>query len=86
VALPWSVEINVPDMPFEQWSAMSAPERNAWFSSGHPALRSISGAEKFAYVLGASPGSFVYQWTLYFIPTFLAALICGVLVNDHRAP
>jgi hypothetical protein len=86
VVLPWPNAINVPDMPLEQWRAMSDHERREAIQSGAAAMKSLAGAEKIAYLLRATPWLFLLNWLLFFVPCVVAAFLAGLLVRGRRAP
>jgi len=84
--LPWSNTINVPDLPLDQWQAMSDRERNDSIQSGVVGMKTIAGVEKVAYLLRATPWLFLLDWILFLVPSVVAAFLSGLLVNGRRAP
>ena len=80
----WSAALDVPNMPLDQWQAMSETQRLDFLQSGATAIRTITGAEKIMYMLRASPAQYVWNWVWYFVPSTISAFVCAWLAR--RAP
>ena len=84
VVLPWNESVAVPDMPLEQWVAMSHQEREKFVYDDPPRVKSLSGAEKYWYIVRAQPFRYVYRWLAWFLPCFVAVVIAAVMERRKR--
>ena len=86
VILPLSEEVSVPDLSREQLVALSPQALNDKIRSGAIALKTVSGAEKIAYFVTHSPSSFLHSFAFFFLPSVIAAFVCGLIVSGRRTP
>jgi hypothetical protein len=86
VILPWSEEVGVPDLSREQLVALSPKALSDGIRSGAVAVKTVSGAEKVAYLVTRSPLSFIHSWAFFFLPSVIAAFVCGLIAGGRRAP
>jgi hypothetical protein len=86
VILPWSDEVGVPDLSREQLAALSPQALRESIRKGTVAVKTVGGFEKLTYLVTRSPSSFLHSFAFFFLPSVIAAFICGLMVAGRRTP
>jgi hypothetical protein len=84
VLIPWNEAVSVPDMPLEKWMGMSDQEREKFTFDASSRIKSLSGAEKYWYIVRARPFGYLYRWLVWFVPCFVAIVTFGLMELRKR--
>lgn len=74
----------MPDLSREQLVALSPKALSDGIRSGVIVVKTVSGAEKVAYLVTHSPSSFLHSFAFFFLPSVIAAFLCGLIVGGRR--
>ena len=82
----FSESVGGPNMPIEQYLALSRAEQEAFLHASPQSLRSISGFEKVSYVLRAEPGLHLAYSLVLAVPMCGAVLLGSWAARRRQEP